>query len=199
MAQLGIEFGPLAIVLTVLALVLAVGCVALASRRARRIEQMSVPLLREMVRELRKLPVEERVGELLRRAGEGTWERRLAQEMVDAGAGPARVAAANDVLFDVDHEIDVGKTWATAAVRIALAGTCLLGLGAYLLRGGPLALAGALLVGFVGAGVSYFAGERGKERASIRREAFDALVSALLPEEVATSRSQRARRRDRAS
>jgi hypothetical protein len=193
-----LSLGPLSILFVVLALVLSVACVVLAGRRARRIEQMSVPQLRELTRELRKLPVEERAGELLRRAGEGTWEHRLAQEMLEAKGGPARVAAANDVLFDVEHEIDVGKTWSTAAVRIALAGTCLLGLTAYLVRGGPMALAGALLIGFAGAGVSFFAGERGKERATAIREAFDALVMALLPEEVAASRAQRARRKGRA-
>lgn len=198
MPDVNLSLGPLAVLFIALAAALSVACAVLAGRRAQRIERMSVPLLRELVRELRKLPVDERPAELMRRAGEETWERRLAQEVLDVPAGAARVAAANDVLFDLDHEIDVGKTWATSAVRIALAGTCLLGLGAYLLHGGPIALAGALIVGFAGAGVSFFMGERGKERASTRREAFDALVMALLPEEAAASRSARARRRDRA-
>lgn len=189
--------GPIAVVFLVLAVALAVGCVVLSGRRARRIDEMSVPSLRDLVRELRKLPVEERPSELLRRATEGTWEHRLATEVTEAAVGQARVAAANDVLFDLDHEIDVGKTWSTAGVRIAIAGTGLLGLGAYLVKGGPVALAGALLIGFAGAIASFWAGERGKERASARREAFDALVSALLPEEAAAARTQRARRRDR--
>lgn len=193
-----LTFGPLSVAFLVLAVALAIGCVALAGRRARRIDRMSVPLLRELVRELRKLPVDERPAELQRRAGEGTWEHRLAGEVLEAPAGPARVAAANDVLFDLDHEIDVGKTWATAATRLAVAGTGLLGLGAYLLHGGVLALAGSLLIGFAGAGVCFFSGERGRERASSRREAFDALVSALLPEEASASRAQSARRRGRA-
>ncbi len=191
------SFGPLTIVFLALACVLAVGCFLLASRRARRIDEMSVPSLRDLVRELRKLPVEERPADLLRQAADGTWEHRLAREVGDAPAGPARVAAANDVLFDLDHEIDVGKTWATAGVRIAVAGTGVIGLAAYLLHGGPIALAGALLIGFVGGVASFTAGERGKERAASRREAFDALVSAMLPEEAAAARTQRARRRDR--
>ena len=128
----------------------------------------------------------------------GTWEHRLAREVLDAPAGSARIAAANDVLLDLNHEIDLGKSWSTAGVRIAIAGTGLLGLGAYLVRGGPVALAGALLIGFAGALASFWAGERGKERASVRREAFDGLVSALLPEEASAARTQRARRRDRA-
>src|SRR4051812_28670830 len=99
---------------------------------------MSVPSLRDLVRELRKLPVEERSAELLRKAASGTWERRLAREVGDAPAGAARVAAANDVLFDLDHEIDVGKTWATAGVRIAVAGTGVIGVAAYLLHAGPI-------------------------------------------------------------
>lgn len=189
---------PFSVAFLVLALALAIGCGVLAGRRAQRIDRVSVPSLRDIVRELRKLPVEERPAELLRRAGEGTWERRLAQDVLDAPAGAARVAAANEVLFDLEHEIDVGKVWPAVAVRLAVAGTGLLGLGAYLLHGGALALAGALLIGFAGAGFSYFAGERGRERASARREAFDALVSALLPEEAAASRAQRARRRGRA-
>lgn len=193
-----LSFGPLSALFIALALALAVACVILSGRRAQRIDRVSVPSLRDLVRDLRKLPVEDRPAELLRRAAEETWERRLAQEVLDAPAGPARVAAANDVLFDLDHEIDVGKTWSTAAVRIALGGTCLLGLGAYLLSGGAIALAGALIVGFAGAGASFFAGERGKERASARREAFDSLVSALLPEEASASRAARSRRRDRA-
>jgi hypothetical protein len=191
------SFGPLTIVFLALACALGVGCFLLASRRARRIDEMSVPSLRDFVRELRKLPVEGRPTEALQRAADGTWEHRLAQEIADAPPGPARVAAANDVLFDLDHEIDVGKTWASAGVRIAIAGTGVIGLAAYLLRGGPIALTGALLIGFVGAVASFSAGERGKERAASRREAFDALVSALLPEDAATARTQRARRRDR--
>lgn len=192
-----LSIGPLSIVFVLLSIALAVGCVMLSSRRARRIDDMSVPALRDLVRELRKLPVDERASELHRRAPEGTWEHRLATEVTDVPVGPARVAAANDVLFDLDHEIDIGKTWATSCVRIAIAGTGALGIGAYLLHGGPIALAGALLIGFVGAAVSFWSGERGKERAAQRREAFDALVSALLPEEAATARAQRARRRDR--
>lgn len=192
-----LTFGPLAVVFLALACVLAIGCSILAGRRARRIDEMSVPALRELVRELRKLPVEERPGELLRAAAAGTWEHRLAAEIMEVSPGAARVAAANEVLFELDHEIDVGKSWATAGVRIAVAGTGVIGLAAYLLRGGPIALAGALLIGFIGAVVSFAAGERGKERAASRREAFDALVSAMLPEDAAAARSQRARRRDR--
>lgn len=198
MSSLTFTFGPIAILFIALAVVLDVACVVLASRRAQQIEKMSVPSLRDLVRELRKLAVEERPAELLRRAAEGTWEHRLAQEISDAPAGPARIAAANDLLSDVEHEIDVGKTWATAATRIALAGTCLLGVGAYLLGGGAIGLAGSLLVGFGGAGFCFFSGERGREHAAGRREAFDALVSALLPEEAAASRAARFRRRDRA-
>lgn len=189
--------GPVSILFLVLACALAVACVMLSNRRARRIDDMSVPELRDLVRELRKLPLDERAPELLRKAPEGTWESRLAHEVVDAPPGAARVAAANDVLFDLDHEIDVGKTWATSCVRIAIAGTGALGIGAYLVHGGAIALAGALLIGFAGAAVSFWSGERGKERASQRREAFDALVSALLPEESAAARAQRARRRER--
>ncbi|MFO0592266.1 MAG: hypothetical protein U0441_32275 [Polyangiaceae bacterium] len=188
---------PFSLVFLIAAAVLAVGCVLLAQRRAKQIDAMSVPSLRDLVRDLRKLPLDERAAELLRRATEGTWEHRLAREIGDVPAGPARVAAANDILLDIEHEIDLGKTWATAAVRIAVAGTGLLGLVAYLAHGGPIALAGALLIGFVGAVVSFTAGERGKERAASRREAFDALVSALLPEEASAARSARSRRRDR--
>lgn len=193
-----LSFGPLAIVFVVLACALAIGCVLLAGRRARRIDEMSVPSLRDLVRELRKLPIDERPAVLRLKAKDGTWEHRLGSEVSEAAAGPARVAAANDVLFELDHEIDVGKTWAASGVRIAVAGTGALGLTAYLVHGGPIALAGALLIGFVGAVVSFWAGERGKERASMRREAFDALVSALLPDESAAARAQRSRRRDRA-
>lgn len=194
-----LSFGPLGALFVVLACALAVSCALLSGRRARRIERMSVPSLRELVRELRKLPEGERPAELLRRASQETWEHRLARDVLDAAPGAARVAAANDVLLDLDHEIDLGKTWSTSAVRIAIAGTGLLGLAAYLTKGGAIALTAALLIGFAGAAVSFFAGERGKEQAGVRREAFDALVSALLPEEAAGARAQqRARRRDRA-
>lgn len=194
-----LSFGPLSVLFLVLASALAVGCVILSGRRARRIEQMSVPSLRELVRELRKHPVDERPAELLRKASDGTWENRLGREVLDAPAGAARIAAANDVLLDLDHEIDLGKTWSTAGVRLAVAGTGLLGLCAYLVHGGPVALAGALLIGFAGGITSFWAGERGKDSARARREAFDALVSALLPEEASAVRVQRAsRRRDRA-
>lgn len=188
---------PITYVYLVAAALLAVGCFLLAQRRARQIDAMSVPSLRDLVRELRKMPIEQRAAELLGRADGGTWEQRLAREISDAPEGAARLAAANDVLFDLDHEIDVGKNWAAAAVRIAVAGTGLLGLAAYLTGGGPIALAGTLLIGFVGAVASFSSGERGKERAASRREAFDALVSALLPEEASAARTARARRRDR--
>lgn len=190
-----LSFGPLSVLFLALACALSVSCVLLSARRGRRIEQMSVPSLRDLVRELRKLPEPDRPAELLSRAPEGTWEHRLAAEVLDAAPGAARVAAANDVLLDLDHEIDLGKTWSTSGVRIAIAGTGLLGLAAYLARGGVIALTGALLIGFAGAAASYWSGERGKERASVRREAFDALVTALLPEEASASRArQRARR-----
>lgn len=193
-----LSLAPFSIACLVLALALAIGCGLLARGRARRIDRSSVPLLRDLVRELRALPVDERPAELSRRAQEGTWEHRLAQEVLSAPPGAPRVAAANDVLFDLDHELDVGKTWATAAIRIALAGTGALGIAGYIVTGQALALGGALLIGFCAAGVCYFSRERGEERASARREAFDALSSALLPEEAAAARSaQRARRRDR--
>ena len=194
-----LSFSSLTVLFLALACGLAVACVLLSARRARRIEQMSVPSLRDLVRELRKVPEADRPAELLSRAPDGTWEHRLAREVLDARPGAARVAAANDVLLDLDHEIDVGKTWSTSGVRIAVAGTGLLGLAAYLARGGAIALAGALLIGFAGAAVSFWSGERGKERAGLRREAFDALVNAVLPEEASAARAQhRARRRDRA-
>ncbi len=189
------ELSPSVLVFSALALALTVSCVLLAARRSRRIEEMSVPSLREMVRELRKLPVEDRALELLRLSPEGTWENKLGREVVDAGPDDARIAAANDVLFDLDHEIDIGKTWSTSAVRIAVAGTGLLGLTAYLARSGPATLAASLLIGFVGAAISFGLGERGKERAAARREAFDSLVKTILPEEPTAARSIRARRR----
>ena len=198
-----LSFGPLTVLFLALACALSVACALLSARRGRRIEQMSVPSLRDLVRDLRKLPEADRPAELLARAPEGTWEHRLAAEVLDAAPGPARVAAANDVLMDLDHEIDVGKTWSTSGVRIAVAGGGLLALSAYLARAGAIAVAGALLIGFVGAAVSFWSGERGKERASVRREAFDALVTALLPDEASAARARRpaispARRRDRA-
>ena len=77
-----LSFGPLSVLFLVLASALAVGCVILSGRRARRIEQMSVPSLRELVRELRKHPVDERPAELLRKASDGTWENRLGREVL---------------------------------------------------------------------------------------------------------------------
>ena len=79
-----VSLGPLTFVFLALACALAVGCFLLAGRRARRIDKMSVPSLRDLVRELRKLPVEDRPGELLRIAAAGTWEHRLASEILDA-------------------------------------------------------------------------------------------------------------------
>lgn len=193
-----LTFGPIAAVFTALAALLAVACVMLARKRARTIERMSVPALRDLVSDLRKLAPDQRVAELLQRAQAETWEHRLAEEVHNAPAGAERVNAANDVLFDLEHELDVGKVWATTAVRLALAGTALLGLAAYLLKGGPIALAATLIIGFAGGAFAFFLGEQGNERAKARREAFDALVKAVLPEEVAASRPQRSWRRDRA-
>lgn len=192
-----LSVGPVSILFLVLASALAFACVMLSGRRARRIDHMSVPALRDLVREIRKLPLEERASQLLRKAPDGTWEHRLATEVIEASPGAGRVAAANDVLFDLDHEIDIGKTWATSCVRIAIAGTGVLGISAYRFHGGPIALAGALLIGFIGAAASFWSGERGKDRAIHRREAFDALVNALLPEEASAAKAQRARRRER--
>jgi Flp pilus assembly protein TadB len=152
----------------------------LSWRHASRVARAISVDARALARSLRALPGEARLPELARRSPAESWERRLALALMDAADLRAKVAAANDLLAEVEQQLDLGAGWPPAAVRLSALGALLLATLSLLARAGLVTIIVVLSAGTLGALVSAAVGRAGRAAAERQREAIDALLDAVL-------------------
>jgi hypothetical protein len=163
-----------------LSLAVSSACAALSWQHARRVARAVRGDATSLARALRSIPGEARLPELARRAPTDSWEHRFAVALMDAAEPRARVAAANDLLAEVELQLDIGAGWPPAAVRLSAFGAMLLATLSFLTRAGLPAVVLVLAAGAVGALASAAAGRAARLAAVRQREAIDALVDAAL-------------------
>jgi hypothetical protein len=161
------------------AILLNLACAALAWAQVRRVERATSGQTGALAASLKRAPIDDRAGELARRASPDSWERRLASQWPAAGDPSSRVALVNEALADVEHALDAGRAWPAAAVRIASFGTVLLAAAALLSSAPRWALA-IVATGGVGAIFAGLAGKRAESAARAKRAAVDELIEALV-------------------
>lgn len=163
-----------------LALLTSGGCAVASWSHPARIAGLTSSDARALARTLRALPEEERLAELGRRSAAGSWERRFAHALLDAAGDRARIAAANDLLAEAEHRLEVGAGWPRAGVRLSAFGALLLAMLAFLSGAGASALVVIAGVGGAGALASALAGRAGRVEAERQRGAIDGLVAAAV-------------------
>lgn len=172
-----------AVVFIALAALVGIGAAALAWTQARRAAAATGEDLAPLTLALKRVHVEERLGELLRRSTPGSWVHELATEALAAPNGSARVAVVNLAISDAEHALSRGAGWPGAALRIALLGAGLLTFAAYLYGDGelkaPLAVVG---IGVVAAFTCVEAGRSARRNAERQRRAIDELVATAMGE-----------------
>ncbi|WP_437808395.1 hypothetical protein [Sorangium sp. So ce1078] len=155
-------------------------CAAVSWRHPARVARATGGDLTALARSLRALPGEARLAELARRSPPESWERRLALEVMSAADPRAKIAAANDLLVELEQRLDVGAGWPRASARLSALAALLLATLSFLAQAGPSVVALVLVVGAAGAIASAAAGRAGRAAASRKREAVDALVGVAL-------------------
>jgi hypothetical protein len=163
-----------------LSLAMSGACAAISWKHPARIARATCGDARELARSLRALPGEARLAELARRSPPESWEHRLSVAVMTAADPRAKIAAANDLLAEVEQRLDVGAGWPPAAARLSALGALLLATLSFLARGGPSVIALVLGAGAAGAIASAAAGRAARAAAARQREAIDALVAAAL-------------------
>ncbi|WP_437630952.1 hypothetical protein [Sorangium sp. So ce854] len=169
-----------AVLFIALSLAASGACAAVSWRHPAHVAAATGGDLTALARSLRALPVEARLAELARRSPPESWERRLAHELLSAAGPRARVAAANDLLVEIEQRLDVGAAWPRAASRLSALVALLLATLAFLAQAGPSVIVLVLGAGAAGALASAAAGRAGRAAAARKREAIDALVDAVL-------------------
>lgn len=173
--------------LIAVALVIAAACAALAWAQLRRVLRSASPDIRALATTLKRLPPHARVEELARRAEAGSFEHRLAQNLLEEAraddkshAEKARIAAVNDALADIDHTLSAGAAWPGVAVRVCARSSLLLAVIAFVVERSASSILPLLLIGGAGSFACIALGRRSQREARERRAAIDALVSVLL-------------------
>jgi hypothetical protein len=174
-----------------LSLVVSGACAALSWRHATRVARASDGDARSLSRALRAIPGEARLPELARRSPPGSWEHRLALALIEASGPRARIAAANELLAELELQLDAGAGWPPAAARLSSFAAMLLATLSFLTGAGLPAIALVLAAGATGALVSAAAGRAARRAAAMQREAVDGLVDAALGPIVAAEAMQR--------
>lgn len=169
-----------AVLFTALSVAMSGACAALSWRHPVRIARATWGDARELARSLRALPGEARLIELARRSPPESWEHRLSVAVMSAADPRAKIAAANDLLAEVEQRLDVGAGWPPAAARLSALGALLLATLSFLAQAGPSVIAVVLGAGAAGAIASAAAGRAGRAAAERQREAIDALVDVAL-------------------
>jgi hypothetical protein len=143
---------------------------------------------------LKRLPVEERLRELHRRAPPGTWEHDLAAEALATEGETGRVAVVNMALSEVEHALTRGAAWPRTGIRIALLGAGFFAFAAYLSDQDqikwPLCIVG---IGAVAALTCVEAARSAERHATSQRRAIDELVAAAFGEVGRETRGDAAR------
>jgi hypothetical protein len=163
-----------------LAALVGVSAGALAWTQARRAASPTRGDPAMLALSLKRVPADDRLVELGKRAEAGTWEHALAHDALAASGQSARIAAVNLALADVEHALSEGAGWPSAGVRIALLGAALLAFAAYLDGCG---IKWSLVIVAVGgaAGISCVeAGRSARRNATRQRRAVDDLVAVVF-------------------
>ncbi len=155
-------------------------CVAIAWKHPAQVARATGGDLTALARSLRALPGEARLAELARRSPPESWERRLALAVISAADPRAKIAAANDLLVELEQRLDAGAGWPRAAARLSALAALLLATLSFLAQVGPSVIALVLVAGAAGAIASAAAGRAGRTAASRKRGAVDALVGVAL-------------------
>ncbi|WP_437596693.1 hypothetical protein WMF28_29440 [Sorangium sp. So ce590] len=155
-------------------------CAVISWKHPAQVARATGGDLTALARSLRALPGEARLTELARRSPPESWERRLALEVMSAADPRAKIAAANDLLVELEQRLDAGAGWPRAAARLSALAALLLATLSFLARAGPSVIALVLVAGAAGAIASAAAGRVGRTAASRKREAVDALVGVAL-------------------
>ena len=180
-------------VLGALLVALSAGGVAAAAVQLRRVARAGAPELRALAADVRRLPRDERAAALQRSARPGGVAARLAAEV--PWGSDAEVAAANDLLGELDAEVRAGEAWPRTATRALLLGALLVGALGLSLRLRAVALAPALGVGLLGSLACYLLGRRAARHAESLRRALDDVVGLLAqPDNVTAPAAPRRRR-----
>ena len=177
------------------ALVVGVGANGLAWAFPGQVRQV-IRLGNRSIEQLERLPLDERPPALIRLASPADWEHELGSELAAAASDAERVAAVNELLAGVAHQLQLRAGWPRAAVWLAASGQLLVLVAGFLL-GGRAELIGLLplaLASVVGCSV---AGQLGRRAAQRQRHRADRLVEALAGELAARSVAMPARRRRR--
>lgn len=114
-----------------LAVVVGAGCAALGWAHARAVARVTSTDMGALVIALKRLPQDERLPALSRRAKPGSFEHRVASEALAETDDRAKIAAVNDLLAEVEHALEARAGWPSAGIRIALFSAMLLGVIAY--------------------------------------------------------------------
>lgn len=169
-----------AVLLSALSIASSAACAAISWTHPAQVARVTGGDLMSLARSLRALPVEARLAELARRSPPESWERRLALEVMAAADPRAKIAAANELLAEVEQRLDAGAGWPRAAARLSALAALLLATLSYLAQAGPSVIALVLGAGGAGAIASAAAGRAGRAAAARGREAIDALVRVAL-------------------
>jgi hypothetical protein len=180
--------------------VVALAAAALAWAQAMRVVGASTVDVAKLAAQLKRAPLPDRPARLAEIAPDGSWERALAVELVEAPNDAARAVTANDALGDLARDLEAGAGWPSAALRIGGLGCVLVAVVTFLVYRDALAALPTLIPGFVGAAACVEAGRRAKAAAKARRRAVDELIDALMGpaarEQALESNARRRRRRD---
>lgn len=169
-----------AALLSALSIASSAACAAISWKHTAQVARVAGGDLMSLARSLRALPGEARLAELARRSPPESWERRLALEVMAAADPRAKIAAANELLAEVEQRLDAGAGWPRAAARLSALSALLLATLSFLARAGPSAIVLVLGAGAAGAIASAAAGRAGRAAASRKREAIDALVDVVI-------------------
>ena len=168
----------IAALLVATAALVQIACVALSWAHFARVSSTVPPGAAKLSAALKRTPRDDRIAELVRLAPPSSWPHRVAAEMLQASSDLARIAALNEVLAELEHDLVRVASWPAAAVRVALLGSVLPAVAAYF-AGEQGAVPVLLALGLTGAVFAAEAGRRAKHRASAARTAVDALAHAL--------------------
>ncbi|WP_437543004.1 hypothetical protein WME97_31945 [Sorangium sp. So ce367] len=169
-----------AVLLSALSIASSAACAAISWKHPAQVARATGGDLMSLARSLRALPGEARLAELARRSPPESWERRLALEVMAAADPRAKIAAANELLAEIEQRLDAGAGWPRAAARLSALAALFLATLSYLAQAGPSVIALVLGAGGAGAIASAAAGRAGRAAAARGREAIDALVRVAL-------------------
>ncbi|HRI72663.1 MAG TPA: hypothetical protein PK156_50850 [Polyangium sp.] len=192
---------PISLVFLVIGALIALAAIALAHTHLREVTRLSSGQTAELVRRIKRLPVQERLRELQRQSLSGSIERRIAEEAEQVDEGQ-RAFAIDTVLADIALELESRASWPRAAMRISAASGVLLMALAISLHLEVFVAVALLALGACSAVVCIAVGRRAVSIASDLRLHFAALIGALALKNVAEpatplSRTERRSRRRR--